>query len=43
MYVTGTTGLNVYSYPAGTFQYAVTNQMGKGGAGGIATDPAPHL
>ncbi len=43
MYVTGTTGLNVYSYPSGTFQYAITNQMGKGGAGGIAIDPAPHL
>jgi len=43
MYVTGTTGLNVYSYPAGKFLYAVTNQMGKYGAGGIAVDPAPHL
>jgi hypothetical protein len=37
MYVTGTTGLNVYSYPGGTFQYAVSNQMGEVGA----VDPAP--
>lgn len=40
LYVTGTTGLNVYSYPAGTFKYAVTNGIGRGGAGGLAIDPA---
>ena len=39
MYVTGGTGLNVYTYPAGKLKYSVTNQMGKYGAGGIAVDP----
>ncbi len=39
MYVTGGTGLNAYTYPAGKLKYSVTNQMGKFGAGGIAVDP----
>jgi hypothetical protein len=39
MYVTGGTGLNVYTYPGGKLKYSVTNQMGKYGAGGIAVDP----
>jgi hypothetical protein len=43
MYVTGGTGLNVYSYPAGNFKYAVSNQMGQYGAGGVAVDPPSPL
>jgi sugar lactone lactonase YvrE len=42
IYVTGKTGYNVYSYPAGTFQYGVTAQIGRGGAGGLAVDPKPR-
>jgi hypothetical protein len=39
LYVTGGTGVQVYSYPAGTYQYTITAQMGKYGAGGVALDP----
>ncbi|MFY9710035.1 MAG: hypothetical protein WA668_14815 [Candidatus Cybelea sp.] len=37
--VTSTKGLSAYSYPAGTFKYSVTNQMGQFGAGGMAVGP----
>jgi hypothetical protein len=39
LYVTGATGVQVYSYPAGTYQYTIMAQMGKYGAGGVALDP----
>lgn len=39
LYVTGTTGVQVYSYPSGTYEYTITAQIGKYGAGGVALDP----
>jgi hypothetical protein len=43
LYVTGHTGIAVYSYPGGAYKYTVTNGIGRGGAGGVALEPMPPL